>query len=77
MDLESRIVALEGSLARQRKISTVLLCLLFAGLGMGATSVVKETMTIANTGSGYLSGDPIKVVLVDGTSSLSKPYKAD
>ena len=37
MDLESRIVALEGSLARQRKISTVLLCLLFAGLVMGAT----------------------------------------
>ena len=70
MDLESRIVALEGSLARQRKISTVLLCLLFAGLGMGATSVVKEEMRIETK-------DPIKVVLVDGTSWLASPYKAD
>ena len=73
MDLESRIVALEGSLARQRKISTVLLCLLFAGLGMGATSLVSE-IKISNAG---LSGTPIKVVLVDGTSSFSSAYKAD
>jgi membrane protein involved in colicin uptake len=73
MDLESRIAALEGSLARQRKISTVLLCLLFAGLGMGATSVASK-MEIANTG---LSGTPIKVVLVDGKSSKSAAYKAD
>ena len=73
MDLESRIVALEGSLARQRKISTVLLCLLFAGLGMGATSVASE-MEIVNAGH---FGKPIKVVLVDGISSSSSAYKAD
>ncbi len=72
MDLESRIVALEGSLARQRKISTVLLCLLFAGLGMGATSVASK-MEVVNAG---LSGTPFKVVLVDGTSSFSSAYKA-
>ena len=44
MDFENRIFALERSLDRQRKITTGLLCLLFAVLGMGATSVVKETV---------------------------------
>ena len=44
MNFENRIFALERSLDRQRKITTGLLCLLFAVLGMGATSVVKETV---------------------------------
>ena len=48
MELELRIVALEQSLNRQRKISTGLLCVLFAGLGMGATSAVKDSVEITN-----------------------------
>ena len=64
MELELRIVALERSLNRQRKISTGLLCVLFAGLGMGATSAVKDSVEITNGGFGR----PLKVVLVNGTS---------
>ena len=48
MNFENRIFALERSLDRQRKITTGLLCLLFAVLGMGATSVVKETVEVTN-----------------------------
>ena len=48
MNFENRIIALERSLDRQRKIITGLLCLLFAVLGMGATSVVKETVEVTN-----------------------------
>ena len=73
MDFETRIVALEHSLARQRKISTGLLCLVFAGMGMGATSVIKETLEITNGGFGR----PLKVVLINGTSSSSPYYKAE
>ena len=73
MELESRIVALERSLNHQRKISTGLLCVLFAGLGMGATSVVKESVEITNGGFGR----PLKVVLIDGTSSGSPCYKVE
>ena len=69
MDFENRIFALERSLDRQRKITTGLLCLLFAVLGMGATSVVKETVEVTNGGFGR----PLKVVLVNGTSS-GAPY---
>ena len=71
MNFENRIFALERSLDRQRKITTGLLCLLFAVLGMGATSVVKETVEITNGGFGR----PLKVVLVNGTSSVSPYYK--
>ena len=73
MELESRIVALERSLDRQRKISTGLLCVLFAGLGMGTTSVVKDSVEITNGGFGR----PLKVVLVNGTSSGSPYYKVE
>ena len=73
MDLENRIFALERSLDRQRKVTTGLLFLLFAVLGMGATSVVKETVEITNGGFGR----PLKVVLINGTSSGSPYYKAD
>ena len=73
MDLENRIFALERSLDRQRKVTTGLLFLLFALLGMGATSVVKETVEITNGGFGR----PLKVVLINGTSSGSPYYKAD
>ena len=52
MNFENRIFALERSLDRQRKITTALLCLLFAVLGMGATSVVKETVEVTNGGFG-------------------------
>ena len=69
MNFENRIFALERSLDRQRKITTGLLCLLFAVLGMGATSVVKETVEVTNGGFGR----PLKVVLVNGTSS-GAPY---
>ncbi len=72
MNFENRIFALERSLDRQRKITTGLLCLLFAVLGMGATSVVKETVEVTNGGFGR----PLKVVLVNGTSSGSPYYKA-
>ena len=73
MNFENRIFALERSLDRQRKITTGLLCLLFAVLGMGATSVVKETVEITNGGFGR----PLKVVLVNGTSSGSPHYKVE
>ncbi len=73
MNFENRIFALERSLDRQRKITTGLLCLLFAVLGMGATSVVKETVEITNGGFGR----PLKVVLVNGTSSGSPYYKVE
>ena len=73
MNFENRIFALERSLDRQRKITTGLLCLLFAVLGMGATSVVKETVEITNGGFGR----PLKVVLVNGTSSVSPYYKVE
>ena len=73
MELETRIVALEQSLNRQRKISTVLLCVLFAGLGMGTTSAVKDSVEITNGGFGR----PLKVVLVNGTSSGSPYYKVE
>lgn len=73
MDFENRIFALERSLDRQRKITTGLLCLLFAVLGMGATSVVKETVEVTNGGFGR----PLKVVLVNGTSSGSPYYKVE
>ena len=73
MNFENRIFALERSLDRQRKITTGLLCLLFAALGMGATSVVKETVEITNGGFGR----PLKVVLVNGTSSGSPYYKVE
>ena len=73
MNFENRIFALERSLDRQRKITTALLCLLFAVLGMGATSVVKETVEVTNGGFGR----PLKVVLVNGTSSGSPYYKVE
>lgn len=73
MNFENRIFTLERSLDRQRKITTGLLCLLFAVLGMGATSVVKETVEITNGGFGR----PLKVVLVNGTSSGSPHYKVE
>ena len=73
MNFENRIFALERSLDRQRKITTGLLCLLFAVLGMGATSVVKETVEVTNGGFGR----PLKVVLVNGTSSGSPYYKVE
>ena len=73
MNFENRIFALERSLDRQRKITMGLLCLLFAVLGMGATSVVKETVEITNGGFGR----PLKVVLVNGTSSGSPHYKVE
>ena len=73
MEMEARIVALERSLSRQRKIITSLLCMLFTGLGMGATSVVKESVEITNGGFGR----PLKVVLVNGTSSGSPYYKVE
>jgi len=73
MNFENRIFALERSLDRQRKITTGLLCLLFAVLGMGATSVVKETVEVTNGGFGR----PLKVVLVNGTSSGSPHYKVE
>ena len=47
--------------------------MLFAGLGMGATSVVKESVEITNGGFGR----PLKVVLVNGTSSGSPYYKVE
>lgn len=73
MNFENRIFALERSLDRQRKITTGLLCLLFAVLGMGATSVVKETVEVTNGGFGR----PLKVVLINGTSSGSPYYKVE
>ena len=73
MNLETRIVALERSLDRQRKISTGLLCVLFTGFGMGATSVVKDSVEITNGGFGR----PLKVVLVNGTTSGSPYYKVE
>ena len=73
MNFDNRIFALERSLDRQRKITTGLLCLLFAVLGMGATSVVKETVEVTNGGFGR----PLKVVLVNGTSSGSPYYKVE
>ena len=73
MNFENRIFALERSLDRQRKITTGLLCLLFAVLGLGATSVVKETVEVTNGGFGR----PLKVVLVNGTSSGSPYYKVE
>ena len=73
MDFENRIFALERSLDRQRKITTGLLCLLFAVLGMGATSVVKETVEVTNGEFGR----PLKVVLVNGISSGSPYYKVE
>ena len=73
MDLETRIVALERSLDRQRKVSTGLLCVLFAGFGVGATSVLRESVEITNGGFGR----PLKVVLVDGTTSGSPYYKVE
>ena len=47
--------------------------MLFAGLGMGTTSVVKESVEITNGGFGR----PLKVVLVNGTSSGSPYYKVE
>ena len=73
MDLETRIITLEHSLNHQRKISTGLLCVMCASLGMGATSVVKESVEISNGGFGR----PLKVVLVNGTSSGSPYYKVE
>ena len=73
MNLETRIVALERSLNHQRKIITGLLCVLFAGLGIGATSAAKESVEITNGGFGR----PLKVVLVNGTSSGSPHYKVE
>ena len=71
VDLESRIVA--GTVAEPSgKISTDhhrAVC----WVGMGATSVVKESVEITNGGFGR----PLKVVLVNGTSSGSPYYKVE
>jgi len=60
MNHEYRIDQLEKSLAKQRRISLTLICVMVSCICMGTTAVVSESMKISNTKS-----KPVFVQLVD------------
>ena len=60
MNHEYRIDLLEKALAKQRRISLVLMCVMVSCICMGTTAVVSESMTISNSKS-----KPVFVQLVD------------